>query len=142
LYLDKLFYQDTTKSTKFYNKQFFSENDRLLPWWKNWVYCNGLQTIAKSYLSLVSLWTVVDVWTEADNELLEYLYCLDSYNIRYYLNIIINKSEAYTQRISDKYARMQANDRVNNFLLTITKHAKDNIVLEYILADLMKITPR
>jgi len=79
---------------------------------------------------------------EADNELLKYLYCLDRYSIPYYLNIIINKSEAYTQRISNKYARMQANDRVNSFLLTITKHAKDNIVLEYMLTDLVKIKPR
>jgi len=114
-----------------------------LPWWKNWVYCNGLQTIKKNYLSNVTWWTLIDAWMKDDNELLEYLYCLDPY--RYYLNILINnnnESEAYIQRISDKYTKMQPNDRVNCFLLTITKHAKDNIVLEYILADLMNIKPR
>jgi len=105
--------------------------------------CNGLQTVKKNaYLSHVTWWTWIDTWMKADNELLEYLYCLDPYSIRYYLNVIVNKSEAYTQKISDKYARMQANDRVNSFLLTIMKHAKDNTVLEYILADLVKIKPR
>jgi len=110
-----------------------------LPWWKNWVYCNGIQTIKESYLSHVSWWTLVDMWIEADNELLEHLYCLDPHSIRYHLKIII--AEPYTQRISDRYDRMQANDRVNNFLLTITKHARDNIVLQSILDDLVKIKP-
>jgi len=113
-----------------------------LPWWKNWVYCNGLQTIKKKgYLSHFTWWTWIDTWMETDNELLEYLYCLDPYSIPYHLNLIINKSEAYTRGISDKYAGMHANDRVNSFLLTITKHAKDNVVLEYILADLVNIKP-
>jgi len=113
-----------------------------LPWWKKWVYCDGLQTMKQSYPSHVTWWTLIDAWVKADNKLLKYLYCLDPYSIRYYLNIIINKSEVYTEGISDKYARMQANDRVKCFLLAITKHAKDNIVLEYILADLKKIKPR
>jgi len=112
-----------------------------LPWWKNWVYCNALQTIRESHISHDTWWTLINAWVKADNELLEYLYCLDPYSIPYYLNIVINMLEAYTQKISDKYARMQANDRVNNFLLTITKHAKDNIVLQFILANLMKIKP-
>jgi len=85
---------------------------------------------------------LIDAWVEADNELLKYLYCLDPYSIPYYLNVIINNSEAHTQGISDKYARMQANDRVNSFLLTITKHAKNNITLLYILPDLVKLKPR
>jgi len=112
-----------------------------LPWWKNWVYCNGLQTLHnESYLSDVPWWTLVDRWIVADNELLEYMYCLDPYGIRYHLGIII--VEPYTQRISNRYDRMQENDRVNNFLLTITKHAKDNIILEHMLADSIKIKPR
>jgi len=110
-----------------------------LPCWKNWVYCNGLQTIKESYLSDVSSRTVVDVWIKANNELLEYLYCLKPYKIRYHSNITI--VEPYTQIISDKYARMKANDRVNNFLLTITKHTKD-IVLQYILDNLVNIKPK
>jgi len=79
---------------------------------------------------------------EADNELLKYLYCLDRYSIPYYLNIIINKSEAHTQRISNRYDTMQENDRVNNFLLTIAKHAKDNTILEHMLGDSIKIKPK
>jgi len=50
-----------------------------LPWWKKWVYCNGLQTIKESYLSHDTWWTLIDAWVKADNELLEYLYCLDPY---------------------------------------------------------------
>jgi len=111
-----------------------------LPWWKTWVYCNGLRTIKERYLLHITWWTLVDVWIEADNELLEYLYCLDPFGIRYYLNIII--SEHYSQKILDRYARMRANDRVNNFFLTLTKHAKDNTVLQSILDDLVKIKPK
>jgi len=120
-----------------------------LPWWKKWTYCNGLQTTKRNYLSHATWWSLIDVWMEIDNKILEYLYCPDPYNIGYYLNmiakVIINKSEAVsedTQRILDKYTKMQINNRVNSFLLTIAKHTKNSIALQYILTEFIKIKPR
>jgi len=112
-----------------------------LPWWKNWVYCNSLQTLHKeSHLLDIPWWTLVDRWMAADEELLKYSYCLDPYGIHYYLKIEI--VDPYPQSISNRYDTMQANDRVNNFLLTIAKHAKDNTILEHMLGDSIKIKPR
>ncbi|XP_071580883.1 aminopeptidase N-like isoform X2 [Temnothorax nylanderi] len=55
----------------------------------------------------------------------------------------VNETDICSSKMPDcKNATMQPKDRVNSFLHTVAKHAKDNDVLEYILKNFGKIIPR
>ncbi|XP_029154998.1 thyrotropin-releasing hormone-degrading ectoenzyme-like [Nylanderia fulva] len=100
---------------------------KLLPWWKEWTYCNGL-TITTNKES----WELVyDIGYEKfDPKFLEYLTCpKDNDIIKDYLRIkSIRKREI-------QYL-------VTNFLHIITKHAKNGDILQYILDDFFNIKPK
>ncbi|XP_071580885.1 aminopeptidase N-like [Temnothorax nylanderi] len=117
-------------------KRHLNNTERLLPWWKEWAYCNGL---ANNYNIRRD---VFDTWmTKADNKLLEYLPCsASSYIIIDYLNIILDKLNICDLKMPDsKRLRMHRKDLVKSFFLTVAKNAKDNKVLEHILKNFDKM---
>lgn len=117
---------------------------RLLPDWKKWTYCNSLNYNDNDGEHDHSIWwNIFDEWVnKGDSKLLEYLSCSESPDIiRNYFNIIANKSNNCGSR-DCKNVRMQPIDRVNSFLHTVAKHAKNDELLEYILRNFTEIVPR
>ncbi|XP_025264829.1 aminopeptidase N-like [Camponotus floridanus] len=119
------------------------ENNTLLPWWKEWTYCQGLKILyySLSYESMEDSpwWKVYRLGKEKfKTKFLKYLSCPeDSIFIKPYLNLIKNDrtSIMFFKDFSDK-------DYINYFLFTIAKHARNPVVLDFILEDLENIRPR
>ncbi|XP_025264845.1 aminopeptidase N-like [Camponotus floridanus] len=120
------------------------ENNTLLPWWKEWTYCQGLKILyyPLSYESMEDSpwWKVYRLGKEKfKTKFLKYLSCPeDSIFIIPYLNLIKNDSTTsimFFKDFSDK-------DYINYFLFTIAKHARNPVVLDFILEELENIRPR
>ncbi|XP_025271109.1 aminopeptidase N-like [Camponotus floridanus] len=123
------------------------ENNTILPWWEEWTYCQGLKIL---YYSLdiedsptnkeSPWWRVYHLGKEKfKSKLLKFLSCPeDSKFIKPYLNLIKNDSTTsiiFLKDFSDK-------DYINYFLFTIAKHARNPVVLDFILKELENIRPR
>ncbi|XP_029157634.1 aminopeptidase N-like isoform X2 [Nylanderia fulva] len=102
---------------------------RLLPWWKEWTYCNGLMLTKEE-----TTWqSVYDIGlNKSDTKFLEYLACPEDINL-------IKKYLRYNQNISTK---QEYPNSFNSFLHILTKHAKNQIILEYILDHFNEIKPK
>ncbi|XP_025267005.1 aminopeptidase N-like isoform X2 [Camponotus floridanus] len=120
------------------------EKNTLLPWWKEWTYCQGLK-ILHYPLSNESMkdspwWKVYRLGKEKfKTKFLKYLSCPeDSTFIIPYLNLIKHDSAPsiiFLKDFSDK-------DYINYFLFTIAKHARTPAVLDFILHNLKNIKPK
>ncbi|XP_029156057.1 aminopeptidase N-like [Nylanderia fulva] len=103
---------------------------KLLPWWKEWTYCKGLMTTKSE-----STWhSVFDIGVnKADIKFLEYLACPENIDvIIYYLEY---KEYHLTRRGDYQF-------QFNSFLHIITKHAKNLIILKYILDYFNELKPK
>ncbi|XP_029162710.1 aminopeptidase N-like [Nylanderia fulva] len=102
---------------------------RLLPWWKEWTYCNGLMMTKEE-----TTWqSVYDIGlNKSDTKFLEYLACPEDTNL-------IKKYLTFRQNISTE---QEYPNHFNSFLHIITKHAKNQIILEYILDHFNEIKPK
>ncbi|XP_029169200.1 aminopeptidase N-like isoform X2 [Nylanderia fulva] len=101
---------------------------KLLPWWQEWTYCNGLMITNNK-----TIWRLVyDIGYEKFNpKFIQYLTCPDN---------------AYMTR---DYLRFKSiTERENQYVLTysllhiITRHAKDQNTLFFILDDLLQVKPK
>ncbi|XP_067216499.1 aminopeptidase Ey-like isoform X5 [Linepithema humile] len=93
--------------------------------WKEWKYCSGL--MSANY----TIWTYTfEKWTKtSDNRILNYLICCeDPFIITTYLNQTIG--------LIDKSIIKEQDMRVNILLLTVAKHVKSNVVLDFLLKRL------
>ncbi|XP_011861657.1 PREDICTED: thyrotropin-releasing hormone-degrading ectoenzyme-like isoform X2 [Vollenhovia emeryi] len=107
-------------------QQHLSKNFRILPGWKEWAYCNGI-------LPSDIWWDVLNLWIKSrDNKLLEYLSCNGN------SSIIINYLR-FDTIVKGRIFNVQPNDYVNSFLPTVAKHAKDDVILEYMLQNFSKL---
>ncbi|KAL6268495.1 hypothetical protein P5V15_001628 [Pogonomyrmex californicus] len=95
----------------------------LLPYWKEWTYCNGLIK-ADSII-----WNKVFIARKTDKKILEFLACVKNHTI------IVN----YMNQLKWKYFEEQ--DRIIIFHSIIAKHAKNNLVLDYILQNFTNVVP-
>ncbi|XP_025266750.1 aminopeptidase N-like [Camponotus floridanus] len=120
------------------------EKNTLLPWWKEWTYCQGLKILhyPLSYESMEDSpwWKVYRLGKEKfKTKFLKYLSCPeDSIFIIPYLNLIKNDSAPsiiFLKDFSDK-------DYIDYFLFTIAKHARNPVVLDFILHNLKNIKPK
>nr|XP_012230275.1 PREDICTED: aminopeptidase N-like isoform X1 [Linepithema humile] len=90
--------------------------------WKEWKYCSGL--MSANY----TIWNhTFQRWeTTSDNRILDYLTCCNDFSIIItYLNQTIG--------LTDKSIIKEQDIRVNIVLLTVAKHIKNNVVLNFIL---------
>ncbi|XP_025266181.1 glutamyl aminopeptidase-like isoform X2 [Camponotus floridanus] len=120
------------------------EKNTLLPWWKEWTYCQGLKLLNYSLSNSLNedshLCRVYRLEKEKfETKILKYLSCPeDSQFIKAALNPIKNDSITsimFLEDFSDK-------DYINYFLFTIAKHARNPVVLDIILEKLENIRPR
>ncbi|XP_029176633.1 aminopeptidase N-like [Nylanderia fulva] len=103
------------------------ETHRLLPWWKEWTYCNGLMI----NINKTTWESVYDVGLEkSDTKFLEYLACTEDTNI-------IKNYLTYKNSTHQEY-----HYHLNSFLPIITKHAKNPTILLYILDNFFIIKPK
>ncbi|KYN22305.1 Aminopeptidase N, partial [Trachymyrmex cornetzi] len=103
------------------------EKHKILPWWKEWTFCNGLiKANGSTWMKMMDIFK-----RDHDIQILEYLTCSENPNI---IQIYLNK---ITENMS-----LEINDRVNIFLRIIAKHAKNIEILKYILENFEKIKPR
>jgi len=78
---------------------------------------------------------------ESDDKLIEFLTCSVSPNIiRNYLNVTNNPAKDCIKQC--KNAKMLTKEHINRFFFTVAKHAKNQIILSYIIENFEKIKPR
>ncbi|KAL6429126.1 hypothetical protein ACFW04_008124 [Cataglyphis niger] len=108
----------------------YPKKHKILPWWKEWTYCNGLKKASES------IWTdMLHFWQETrDDIILKSLTCFDNFKtIQVFLTLIGRESTVLN---------LHLRDRINTYFFIIAKHARKNEVLEEILKSLKKVKPR
>jgi len=96
---------------------------RILPGWKEWTYCKGMM------LANNETWNEVLHKTVLNNKLLEFLACSENHII------IIS----YIDRLISGYFT-DVQHRIAIFHSIVARHAKNNLVLDYILQNFENIT--
>ncbi|XP_050466711.1 glutamyl aminopeptidase-like isoform X2 [Cataglyphis hispanica] len=105
------------------------ETNKLLPWWKEWIYCKGLISANSS------IWhKVVNISISKDkiNRSSEFLACASNKIMDEYLELIMLKENEDLSEIDIK-------NRLKSFLVIIAKHAKYDNVLSNILRNFNKL---
>ncbi|XP_029160339.1 aminopeptidase N-like [Nylanderia fulva] len=94
---------------------------KLLPWWQEWTYCNGLKTITNK-----KTWQLVYNigYKKSDTKFIEYLACSKDTDIT--KNYLTYKP----------FSKLENQYLFNSFLHIITKHAKNRNILMDILNDI------
>ncbi|XP_050456426.1 aminopeptidase N-like isoform X2 [Cataglyphis hispanica] len=108
----------------------YPKQHKILPWWKEWTYCNGLKKASDS------TWTdMLHFWQETrDDIILKSLTCSDEFRtIQVFLTLIGRESSVLN---------LHLRDRINTYFFIIAKHARKNEVLDEILKSLKKVKPR
>ncbi|XP_029166522.1 aminopeptidase N-like [Nylanderia fulva] len=99
---------------------------KLMPWWKEWTFCNGLMTTNnKTWRSMYTM--ELDI---SDTKFEEYLACLED------INIIIDYLKYKSINIQ-KFRYL-----LYNFLYIIAKHVKNPTFLDYLLHNFLEIKPK
>ncbi|XP_029161797.1 aminopeptidase N-like [Nylanderia fulva] len=106
----------------------------LLPWWKEWTYCNGLMTTTKKETTWQSVYNIG--FKKSDTKFLEYLACSED------TNIIINYLNHTIYYEQYNFTENEYQYLFNSFLHIFAKHTKNPIILEYILHHLDEIKPK
>ncbi|KAL6444230.1 hypothetical protein ACFW04_001866 [Cataglyphis niger] len=104
------------------------EKNKFLPWWKEWIYCKGLISANNSIWHKVN----VSILRERINRSSEFLACASNKVMDEYLELIMLKENEDLSEIDIK-------NRLNNFLVIISKHAKYDNVLSNILRNFDKL---
>ncbi|XP_029155579.1 aminopeptidase N-like [Nylanderia fulva] len=105
----------------------------LYPWWKEWTYCKGMVTADnKTWSATLNLLKK----NADDNKIFEYLTCAKDFDIIVqYLSQIKNENDF-------KKKTFPTIERINIFYSIITKHVKNNKILEHILFNFEVLKPR
>jgi len=112
-----------------------------LPWWKEWTYCQGLKVLFHSLSNEDSPWWKVYYLGKEKfkTKFLKFLACPENSEfIKDYLNLIKNDSTTSVKFLKD----FSDQDYINYFLLTIAKHARNPVVLNFTLQNLENIKPK
>ncbi|XP_050449677.1 uncharacterized protein LOC126850576 [Cataglyphis hispanica] len=107
-----------------------NETNIILPWWKEWIYCNGLVRAS------ISIWNKVSqTYTQKlDKKILKYL--------TYSQNPFIINHKMLTKVPKDHSEEIQHNDHIFYFHNIIEKHARDETILTHILQNFMNVKPK
>ncbi|XP_029659003.1 aminopeptidase N-like isoform X2 [Formica exsecta] len=111
------------------------KKNTLLPWWKEWTYCNGL-----SLYEADSIWQgLYNIWVnKTDNNISKFLSCTQNVDI---IKDCLNKTANVIKESSPEnyILRSQA---IDNFLTIITKHVRIDTLRKYIFSNFEEIIPR
>ncbi|KAL6444220.1 hypothetical protein ACFW04_001860 [Cataglyphis niger] len=105
------------------------ETNKLLPWWKEWIYCKGLISANSSIWHKV---VNISMSKEKINRSSEFLACASNKIMDEYIELIMFKKNENLSEIDIKH-------RLNSFLVIIAKHAKYDNVLSNILRNFNKL---
>ncbi|KAL6444225.1 hypothetical protein ACFW04_001862 [Cataglyphis niger] len=101
------------------------ETNKLLPWWKEWIYCKGLISANSSIWHKV---VNISISKEKINRSSEFLACASNKIMDEYIELIMFKENEDLSEIDIK-------NRLNSFLVIIAKYAKYDNVLSNILRN-------
>lgn len=102
---------------------------RILPWWREWTYCNGLAVSNSTW------WNIYDSWQRNyDNRLFKLLACTEPDTIINYLTLII---DIVIIQPSSESEKLLVEDIINNFPFILAKLVKDKDMLLYILDNIL-----
>ncbi|XP_071646519.1 aminopeptidase N-like [Temnothorax longispinosus] len=104
---------------------FYRQPEPILPGWKEWVYCKGMMVADNA------TWNYVWNAEISNNKPLKFLACSENHTI------IID----YINRLKSGYFT-KAQHRITVFHSIIARHAKNDLVLDYILKNFTNIVPR
>ncbi|KYM97778.1 Aminopeptidase N [Cyphomyrmex costatus] len=111
-------------------KTHLKEKNIILPWWKKWTYCNGLMIADNN--TWFSALLHIDYTERSNYKIFEYLTCSENFLfIRHYIDFI-ESSETMNDTAKD-YSQILI------FHSIIARHAKNDTMLDYLLANLHKI---
>lgn len=116
-------------------------DNKLLPWWKKWVYCNGLTTADNVTInSLFSLY-FRDVLGR-DTNILEFLACSNNYlHVISILKELMKPNTEYSFS-SKREQNFKVIEYISMFHYIIKRHANNDLVLNYILTNWKEIKPK
>ncbi|XP_070155698.1 aminopeptidase N-like [Polyergus mexicanus] len=106
------------------------ERNKILPWWKEWIYCNGLTR------SSTFIWNKISqAYTEElDTKILKFLCCSQ--------NPFVMIHKMLTTVPKDHLEQIQHNDHIFYFHNIIERHARNETMLIHILENLKNIKPK
>jgi len=103
---------------------YFTKCFRILPGWKEWTYCKGM------ILANEVTWNGV-LQEKLNNKQLEFLACSERNNIILdYIDLLVSGYFVDTEH------------RITVFHSIIARHARNNLMLDYILANFAKLVSR
>ncbi|XP_050459315.1 aminopeptidase N-like [Cataglyphis hispanica] len=116
------------------------EKDKLLPWWKEWTYCNGFKLITNSlYYEKSTLLGIRNVYRIENkrfkNKFIEYLVCSEDQDF------IINHLNFVADHMKLNY-NLHNKNYIAFFLFAIARHANKNNVFHFIIDKFEKIKPK
>jgi len=114
-------------------------NNKLLPWWKKWTYCNGLAVADDITLKKVFNISLDEFLTEKDTRKLEYLACSNEHS---YIFSFIKKIKSRSSSEHFLNSKQVIKDYINLFQHIIVRHAKNNSLLDYLLSNWEKVKPK
>ncbi|KAL6255315.1 hypothetical protein P5V15_013655 [Pogonomyrmex californicus] len=101
-----------------------SETNKLLPWWKEWTYCNGIVT-AKSLL-WSKVFRKLNLETEPDYAVLKALTCCQNSHL----------IEIYLQTVESEYNLIKyIKSQIYGFFYNIARNAKRSEIFDYLLKE-------
>lgn len=105
-----------------------------MPWWREWTYCNGLMTADNT-----TWYKVIHKYMEKpDYTHLKSLACSECLAIR-----AIGAMREYSELPSQRYdKKLKHNVRIYIFHSIVARHAKNDTILDYILANFDEVKPR
>ncbi|XP_070162611.1 aminopeptidase N-like [Polyergus mexicanus] len=108
----------------------YPKTHNILPWWKEWTYCNGLKKASDP------IWTnMLHLWQETrDDKILRSLTCSNDFRtIQVFLTLMGRESSVLNLHIRD---------RISIYSFIIAKHVRKNEVLDEILKNFNRAKPR
>ncbi|XP_050459320.1 aminopeptidase Q-like [Cataglyphis hispanica] len=111
------------------------EKHKILPWWKDWTYRNGLCAVNSSWQAILLWEDLYNMWANSiDTKILSCIHDMDI------IENFLSKTGYVIEKSSLKdILRLQA---INNFLTIITKYITIEHIHTHILSNFKKLIPR
>ncbi|XP_011879068.1 PREDICTED: aminopeptidase N-like [Vollenhovia emeryi] len=115
-----------TATARFYLNWLYDQSRPIVPGWMEWIHCKGMMNADRS------LWEKAMDASLTNKKLIKFLVCSENY-------VIIMD---YIDRLKSEIYFTKAQDRIEVFHSIIARHAKKNVILDYILKHFTNIIYR